>query len=107
MADRARRRMNPLRPRGADWQRVCDHYRVRPGYWFAPKLYGYGATPVRWQGGALTATIAAGALAIAGLSRAIHPALLTLLIPLTLGFLVIAARKTDGGWRWRWGPDKR
>ena len=47
--------MNVLRPRGATWQRVCDWYKIRDGYWFAPKLYGYGATPVRWQGWALIA----------------------------------------------------
>ena len=26
-------------------------------------------------------------------------------VALTLSFCVIAARKTDGGWHWRWGPD--
>lgn len=88
----------------AAWRRVRDHYRVRPGYWFAPKLYGYGATPVRWQGWALTAGICLGAVAIAWLAQTIHMALLALLLPLTIGFVMFAASKTDGGWRWRWGP---
>jgi hypothetical protein len=95
--------MNPLRPRGADWQRVCDLYRIRPGYWFAPKLYGYGATPVRWQAWALTAAVAAATIAIAWLARTTHMSVLALLLPL-VGFLYVAVSKTDGEWRWRWGP---
>ena len=27
-----------------------DALKVRKGYWFAQKLYGYGAVPVTWQG---------------------------------------------------------
>src|SRR3546814_1999042 len=32
------------------WRRLAKWYHVREGYWFAPKLFGYGATPVTWQG---------------------------------------------------------
>src|SRR3546814_18723223 len=32
------------------WRRLAKWYHVRVGYWFAPKLFGYGATPVTWQG---------------------------------------------------------
>ena len=28
--------------------------RVRPGYWFRPKRFGYGAVPATWQGWAAT-----------------------------------------------------
>ena len=29
-------------------------YHVPDGYWFSPKRFGLGATPVTWQGWALT-----------------------------------------------------
>jgi hypothetical protein len=78
--------------------------------WFKPKKFGYGATPVTWQGWAV---IAAGVLAIAAAARLI-------LIPharapwawiaffaaqaAVLAFLwIVSRRNTDGEWRWRWG----
>jgi hypothetical protein len=85
-------------------QRFKQWYRVRDGYWFAPKMFGYGVTPVTWQGWlltlAFTVVLIAAILLIPGdLAR------ITVAAALILGFCVIAARKTDGGWRWRWGPD--
>ena len=40
--------------------------RVREGYWFAPKRYGYGAKPVTWQGWAVTLGFAAALPALFG-----------------------------------------
>jgi hypothetical protein len=69
--------------------------------WFRPRLFGYGAgLPIRWQGWVLTAAFVGlwvlDARFVHGLLRA---GTLALLIA---GFLVIAAVKTEGGWRWRW-----
>ena len=98
--------MNPLRPQSAAWQRVCDWYKIRDGYWFAPKLYGIGATPVRWQGWALFALFLAAALGVVWLGKHYGPGMLTLLIPVIAAFTLAAHAKTDGVWKWRWGPDR-
>jgi hypothetical protein len=72
--------------------------------WFAPKRYGYGAgPPISWQGWAVTL----GYVAIVGLTAMrFHDHLLQFLaitVPVTATFIVITARTTRGGWRWRWG----
>lgn len=77
-------------------------YHVREGYWFTPKLYGLGATPVTWQGWALTlGSVAALLLDI----HQVQPLLPKIIIGIAViaTFTVIAWRKTDGGWHWRWG----
>jgi hypothetical protein len=78
-------------------------------YWFKPKRYGYGATPVTWQGWAFTIVTA---LAIVAVSLYLR---LTAKSPWTLAALlifdaiavsilvIISRRKTEGEWRWRWG----
>ncbi|CUS45737.1 MAG: hypothetical protein V4610_17525 [Pseudomonadota bacterium] len=77
-------------------------YHVREGYWFAPKLFGFGATPVTWQGWALTLGFCAALLLDI---RFLPGDLLKAIVGVTLaaGFVTISWRKTDGGWRWRWG----
>jgi hypothetical protein len=70
--------------------------------WFAPKLFGVGASfPIAWQGWAVLAAfllaMAANAAYLSGLVRV----LVTLILVGAL--LLICAVKTDGGWRWRWG----
>ncbi len=78
------------------------HFTAREGYWFVPKMFGLGATPVTWQGWALTLGFAAGLVMtirfVPGLAVKI-----VLGLALTAAFTIIAARKTDGGWRWHWG----
>jgi hypothetical protein len=78
-------------------------------YWFRPKRYGYGATPITWEGWALTlATVAVITTAVVFLTTktALDPAFW---IAVTVAFAAIAAlitisrAKTDGEWRWRWG----
>jgi len=79
-------------------------------YWFKPKRYGYGATPVTWQGWVLTI---GAALVIVG-AALWFPAtgfksLWTLAVVLGIEAIAIATlfivsyRRTSGGWRWRWG----
>jgi hypothetical protein len=80
-------------------------------YWFKPKQYGYGATPITWQGWAVTLGIVAAMVAVSlylRLTERHYWALAELLTfdALALSALfVISRRKTDGEWRWRWGDD--
>ena len=72
--------------------------------WFAPKRYGLGAgLPCSWQGWA----ILIGFLAIVtGVSIGFEDKpviILSVVLPMTALLLVVTARTTRGGWRWRWG----
>ena len=80
--------------------------RVRPGYWFRPKRFGYGAVPATWQGWAATLAFVAAAWLIASLATQRDRAWLALLVPLGLAFLWLTAVKTDGDWHFRWGGEK-
>lgn len=85
--------------------KIWRHYRVRPGYWFAPKLFGWGGTPVTWQGWAVTALFV-GLIAL-GVTQMPGTALrLAVAVPLILAFLWIVVTKTDR-LGWHWGPDDR
>ena len=79
-------------------------YQVRDGYWFAPKLFGIGATPVTWQGWALTLGLSAALLLDI---RFLPGNASKIIVGLTLiaAYVTVASRKTDGGWRWRWGSN--
>jgi hypothetical protein len=72
--------------------------------WFAAKSYGLGAgLPISWQGWA----ILLGFIAIVGLAAWLFgeddPRALAIVIPAIAVLLIITARTTRGGWRWRWG----
>ncbi|NIJ22607.1 hypothetical protein [Sphingomonas japonica] len=83
-----------------------DALRVREGYWFAPKLYGFGATPVTWQGWAMTGALLVAVLAMVRFAPDDLTRLAVLAVVLA-GFLAAAWTKTDGGWSWHWGPRDR
>ena len=78
-------------------------------YWFKPKALGYGATPVTWEGWALSLgyllLVLVWTLGLIGS----EPKLLlwafwfALLAAATAALTWLAKRKTDGEWRWRWG----
>ncbi len=73
--------------------------------WFAPKRYGYGATPISWQGWALTLGFV-GLLILASVNFARKPLqLIAIVVPIIVAFTVICARTTRGGLRWRWGDN--
>lgn len=74
--------------------------------WFAPKRYGFGSgLPIAWQGWAVMVGFFAAILA-ASVALARHPlAMIAVIIPLCLILMLISARTTRGGWRWRWGGD--
>ena len=72
--------------------------------WFAPKSHGYGSgLPIAWQGwvvliGYVVLALGSGVLA----SRSLL-AYLGVFAVLTAALLLICAKTTRGGWRWRWG----
>jgi hypothetical protein len=72
--------------------------------WFAPKRYGFGAgLPIAWQGWAVLgfyfAIVAAAGLLLEGKRLAQG----SIIIPATAALIIIFAKTTRGGWRWRWG----
>jgi len=82
-------------------------------YWFKPHEYGYGATPVSWEGWALTAAtvVIVGIMTVALVSSgrndvaAVVP-YLVVVFGLIAALAFVARRKTDGTWRWRWGREQ-
>ena len=74
--------------------------------WFAPKRYGFGSSvPISWQGWAVTVAFVAIAI-IVSVRLAPDPLrMVAVLAPVIVAFLVICARTTKGGWRWRWGEE--
>ncbi|MCT2557690.1 hypothetical protein N0B51_01715 [Tsuneonella sp. YG55] len=83
------------------------------GDWFAAKRFGYGAgLPIAWQGWVVLLVylgIVAGAGLLAGADPDVGPLVAGLVIAVaTTALILIARRRTRGGWRWRWGeqPDR-
>lgn len=75
--------------------------RIRAGYWFKPKSFGYGATPITWQGWAVVVAFVALTGAIVQWAVPRSPLYLVLLLPATLVLIWFSRKKTDGEWRWR------
>ncbi|WP_242137925.1 hypothetical protein [Sphingomonas sp. TREG-RG-20F-R18-01] len=72
------------------------------GYWFVPHAFGIGATPVTWQGWALTfGFVALSMLAVTQLPNRVAGN--GVLFALILLFTLVVMRKTPGGLKWRWG----
>ena len=84
-----------------------DRTTLRAGeeYWFVPHAFGVGARPVTWQGWALTLGFVALVTAVARLLPGNEPKF-AVGLALTVLFVVICRRKTDGGLRWRWGTKR-
>ena len=74
--------------------------------WFAPKRYGYGSgLPISWQGWLIMAAYLILVIGAALLFPERPLLLFAVVIPATLALVIITARTTRGGWRWRWGQD--
>jgi hypothetical protein len=72
--------------------------------WFAPKRYGYGSgVPISWQGWAVTLLFAVAAVGVPFLVKGRLDQVIAVYVLMTTIFLVISAKTTRGGWRWRWG----
>ena len=75
--------------------------------WFAPKRYGFGAgMPISWQGWALSGVFIAAIMGSALLFKGRPAVVIAIVVPLIIGFTLITAFTTRGGWRWRWGGDE-
>ena len=74
--------------------------------WFAAKRYGYGAgLPIAWQGWALLVVYGLLLWLAVWLFGEDDWRALSIAVPATMALLLITARTTRGGWRWRWGDD--
>lgn len=72
--------------------------------WFAAKRHGYGAGfPIAWEGWAVL-LVFIGGLALA-VTRLTFPWSLAAAIALVAVLILVASRKTEGGWRWRRGEN--
>ena len=72
--------------------------------WFSPKRFGYGsAMPCSWQGWLVVMLYFAVGIGSALVFARRPVILISILFPATAIFLLVAARTTRGGWRWRWG----
>ena len=82
-------------------------------YWFKQRRYGMGATPTTWQGWVLMLVFLAFVIACMALvlfagahnSPAGAIAALAVLLIAAIALIWVSWRKTEGGWRWRWGND--
>jgi hypothetical protein len=80
-------------------------------YWFKPNRYGYGATPVTRQGWAVTLGTVLAMVAVSVYLRLTerHYWALAVMFAFDAAALamlfVVSRRKTEGGFRWRWGND--
>lgn len=81
--------------------------------WFAAKRYGYGSgLPIAWQGWVLFIAyivVCIGAPVILTFvlheQQALDQASLATIGAATVILMIVVARRTKGGWRWRWGKD--
>ena len=88
------------------------HAFLRPGPWFAAKRYGYGAGfPIAWQGWVLLSAFIALMIGIglmADSAKGNIRIIASVLFFIAAGiFVFIVHRRTEGGWRWRWGHDSK
>jgi hypothetical protein len=82
-------------------------------YWFRPKRYGYGATPITWEGWAIVlgfaALMAASVIVMNRFAGVANPAgwlIWAAVVGAGVLWLVQFSRqRTDGEWRWRWGRE--
>ena len=74
-------------------------------YWWAPKRYGIGTgLPIAWQAWAVAAAYSLVVVGGAYFLLPLSPVAFAAIVPIaTVALLIVCARKTRGGWRWRWG----
>lgn len=83
-------------------------------YWFRPKKYGYGFTPISWEGWLMTLIFVVALLLFAYVnnlfsseisSGEVFKFLLNIII-ISLVFSLVSKNKTKGKLKWRWGKKK-
>lgn len=82
------------------------HKFFEPGYWFAPKEFGYGSGwPIAWQGWALLLSYMALVIGIGLFMSSLGDygviAGVALILFVSIPFMMIVKRRTKGGWKWR------
>lgn len=81
-------------------------------FWFRPKTYGYGATPVTWEGWAITigcALVVVGDVIVMKVHRQSFVEWLTSIAVIagaTVALVLVSVKKTDGAWGWNAGAKK-
>ena len=89
------------------WRKILAWYHARGDVWFVPKMFGFGATPVTWQGWAMVLGFVALEMTLAlSIPHPVSLKLLAILLPV-IPFSLIVMAKTDGSWRFRFGPDSK
>lgn len=94
------------------FQAYKDYINDNPqGYWFKRKLYGWGWTPVRWQGWAVTLGYVAMALLIAFATpqgASTREVMFRVMVPLALLTIlpVCICYKKGEAPKWQWGIPK-
>ena len=74
--------------------------------WFAPKHFGMGSgLPIAWQGWVVLGIYTAVLLLALLLLREKVAATVAVTLIATAVLLLICAKTTKGGWRWRWGKE--
>ena len=81
-------------------------------YWFRPKEKGIGAgVPTNWKGWALflayvgsILAIPSGFILVVGHEATVIERFMALVV-ISVPFLYVAWKKTEGGWRWRRGDE--
>jgi hypothetical protein len=75
--------------------------------WFAAKRCGFGGgMPIAWQGWVALLVYMAIVLGASLLIERSPWAAGSVIFTATAIFLVVCAKTTRGGWRWRWGGDE-
>lgn len=83
-------------------------------YWFRPRHYGYGVTPVTWEGWTLSAAVAAVvALSVVAMNLlvdrsnfAVWILWAAIIAAVVFWFVRVSRRRTDGEWRLRWNAPR-
>jgi hypothetical protein len=79
-------------------------------YWFRPKTYGYGATPVTWEGWVVVVAY----VLVAGIGGPVilrdkaffnWLSFFSVIAIATAVMIAVSVKKTDGPWHWQWGPE--
>ena len=83
-----------------------------PEYWFKPKQRGYGTgLPISWKGWALMIAYGLSLFSVPHVLELIRGddgtflLRLAIITAISVPYLYVAWRKTEGGWRWRHHDD--
>ena len=85
---------------------------MKERYWFRPKSFGYGATPVTWEGWLLSLgsmAVTMGSILAATIAevnkwpdRRVYQVVCLIVVATTmLATIIVSRRKTSEDWRWR------